>query len=1128
MRSVRFVVALLAPLVAAGCFEPSSVQCPGGLVCPAGTTCAAKQSVCIKTLCGNGVIDSAAGEVCDDGNIVDGDGCSASCKSNETCGNGVTDSAAGEVCDDGNTTSGDGCSADCKSDETCGNGIVDSARGEVCDDGNNESGDGCSADCKSGERCGNGVVDVTQGEVCDKGADNAKCTGCSIDCRSNQTCGNGIVDACKGEVCDDGNNVAGDGCSADCKSNETCGNGVVDTVKGEVCDDGNTASGDGCSADCKSEEKCGNGTVDIGEQCDPGTDPTHPCGPGEDCPAETAACNRDCTVAFCGDGKINHARGEECDDGVETAGCNANCTLSACGDGILNVVAGEQCDAGNGMSPGACTATCTTTTDCLSKSCTTDSCTTSCVATADIANCNGNTAGAAKCQTSACGDGHVNSAAGETCDNLGGADGNGCNGKNAGAVSCHDAVCGDGYVNTAAGEECDTLGGADTQTCNGNSAAAKSVNADCKIPKCGDGYTNGMAGETCDHLGGADALDCNGKSAGAVACKTPSCGDGYANGAASEDCDTSGGADTAGCNGNSAAATTAGVACKFAGCGDLYANGAAGETCDKGAADSATCNGNSVAAKNLGVACHAAQCGDGYKNGAAATPSGGEQCDKGTSNSNSGDCLTSCKLAGCGDGFVEAGVESCDTGSTNTSGGCSTCSAPDPGWSCTLPSPPGPSLCAPVCGDGDVITNAATSSLDEVCDDHNASACGLCSNANGCTAALNAQAVAKTAATGSITSAGGNNISDGQVFTLSDGAHALSFEFDRNNSWGAGNVRITYANTTSANTLGCRICTAINGSGLNISATNSRCSPPTTVCCCGTGDSSISLANKTPGAVGNVQITTSVTRSSFSGMQGGKAEDCATGVGCTNDDDCASDVCDLSQTCPGGVACGTCAAPSCTDSKKNGLETATDCGGGTCAACADGLGCVANSDCVSGVCASTVASTTGSGTCAAPACNDKVQNGLETDVDCGGGTCPQCPDGGSCKANSDCQPPAVAAPVTATTTSGICDTAGSASCVPASILQVAVTGTGTVSSAATALETGDITSCAAASGTCVQSYDPAESVVLTATSTATTGSITWTVSGGQTCASCALSATVQTCPCTVSMSTNVSVAASVP
>ncbi|HSR97924.1 MAG TPA: DUF4215 domain-containing protein, partial [Kofleriaceae bacterium] len=97
--------------------------------------------------CGNGLIDRD--EVCDDGNTVSGDGCSADCKSTEICGNLILDIAAGEVCDDGNHVSGDGCRADCRSTESCGNRIIDVAVGEICDDGNHAAHDGCSADCKS-------------------------------------------------------------------------------------------------------------------------------------------------------------------------------------------------------------------------------------------------------------------------------------------------------------------------------------------------------------------------------------------------------------------------------------------------------------------------------------------------------------------------------------------------------------------------------------------------------------------------------------------------------------------------------------------------------------------------------------------------------------------------------------------------------------------------------------------------------------------------------------------------------------------------------------------------------------------------------------------------------------------
>jgi len=96
-------------------------------------------------ICGNGVVEGD--EECDDGNAIDGDGCSAACVDEGTvnCGNGVLD--PGEECDDGNTVSGDGCSATCVSevDPECGNDILEV--GEECDDGNTVDGDGCESDC---------------------------------------------------------------------------------------------------------------------------------------------------------------------------------------------------------------------------------------------------------------------------------------------------------------------------------------------------------------------------------------------------------------------------------------------------------------------------------------------------------------------------------------------------------------------------------------------------------------------------------------------------------------------------------------------------------------------------------------------------------------------------------------------------------------------------------------------------------------------------------------------------------------------------------------------------------------------------------------------------------------------
>ncbi|MDB4935038.1 MAG: hypothetical protein JWP87_2010 [Labilithrix sp.] len=119
---------------------------------------------------------------------------------------------------------------------------------------------------------------------------------------------------------------------------------------------------------------------------------------------------------------------------------------------------------------------------------------------------------------------------------------------------------------------------------------------------------------------------------------------------------------------------------------------------------------------------------------------------------------------------------------------------------------------------------------------------------------------------------------------------------------------------------------------------------------------------------------------------------CADTKSCAAGTDCTSGVCD-----PGT---NTCSAAACTDTVQNADETDTDCGG-SCAPtykCADTKKCGVPADCVSGVCdAATL-------TCTAPACNDNVFNGTETDVDCGGSCAPanKCADAKGCAAGTDC------------------------------------------------------------------------------------------------------------------------------
>ncbi len=87
--------------------------------------------------------------------------------------------------------------------------------------------------------------------------------------------------------------------------------------------------------------------------------------------------------------------------------------------------------------------------------------------------------------------------------------------------------------------------------------------------------------------------------------------------------------------------------------------------------------------------------------------------------------------------------------------------------------------------------------------------------------------------------------------------------------------------------------------------------------------------------------------------------------------------------------------PSCSDNIKNGDETDIDCGGDSCPGCAINQRCLLNSDCVTNYCNS-------SNRCAKPKCNDGVKNGLESDTDCGG-DCLPCAVGKYCNSDDDCQ-----------------------------------------------------------------------------------------------------------------------------
>lgn len=107
--------------------------------------------------CGNAIVDS--GEQCDDGNSVNNDACTNTCR-NPICGDEIVQSSIGEQCDLGannkiSCTPAYGgqcsfCNARTCQNETitgpyCGDGIVNGS--EQCDDGNSVNNDSCTNSC---------------------------------------------------------------------------------------------------------------------------------------------------------------------------------------------------------------------------------------------------------------------------------------------------------------------------------------------------------------------------------------------------------------------------------------------------------------------------------------------------------------------------------------------------------------------------------------------------------------------------------------------------------------------------------------------------------------------------------------------------------------------------------------------------------------------------------------------------------------------------------------------------------------------------------------------------------------------------------------------------------------------
>ena len=679
MRLASLVLAAATGCMFFACAKSEqAIQCPTGIFCPTGTQCGAVQAVCLTTNCGNGKLDS--GEQCDDGNIVDGDGCSSTCKL-EACGNGIID--PGEDCDPpGSVTGAVVCSASCKL-EVCGNGIIDhdTSPPEQCDDATGNTDTPCPTPSYSNPpttcstcttKC---QIQTVVGPYCGDGvcSDGETQSSCPADCTG---CGNGVLEGT--EQCDNGAANTDTPCVTPPYSNppmtcSTCTKScTIDTVVGPYCGDGRCSNGEtgtSCPADCSG---CGNGIVEGTEQCDKGSANTDtPCAtpsysnPPMTCSTCTTSCQINTVVGpYCGDGM--------CSDGETQTSCPADCL--GCGNGSIDP--GEQCDDGPNNTNTPCPTpaygnppnTCSTCT----KSCT-------------IATVLGPYCGDGTCET------------GET--------------KTSCPADCMG--CGNGIVEGT--EQCDA-GAANTSTPCATPAYANPPNTcstctpSCTIdtvvgPYCGDGTCE--TGETKTSCP-ADCAGCgNGVldpgeqcDAGAANTSTPCATPPYAN--PPRTCTT--------CSTSCTLDTVVGPYC-----GDGACN--TGETLSSCPADCSGC-GNGVLDSDE-------QCDDGAgnTNTPCTTPAYhnppstcstctksctidtvvGPYCGDGTCDTADGETKTSCPAdcSGCGNGIVDSG-EQCDNGSANTDTPCATPAYSNPPTtcstcttSCTLDT-----VVGPYCGDG--------------------------------------------------------------------------------------------------------------------------------------------------------------------------------------------------------------------------------------------------------------------------------------------------------------------------------------------------------------------------------------------------------------------------------------------
>jgi cysteine-rich repeat protein len=231
--------------------------CAAGTAIAEGASCGTdkicRSNVCVSSLCGDTVV--AAGEECDDGNLIEGDGCDATCRfsclssdvtrnctpADECAGQGTCNDVT-HICAAGTPLPDDTacavgpnnfCRAGVCTAPMCGNAMIE--RGEDC-----EGGEGCKADCKF--LCVNDPATECAGTETPAACQKFACT-------PTHTCEIVTDPALSGSSCNP--DIPADVCVAGVCGPPGCGDATLGI--GEDCDDGDQINLDGCDSACKFE-----------------------------------------------------------------------------------------------------------------------------------------------------------------------------------------------------------------------------------------------------------------------------------------------------------------------------------------------------------------------------------------------------------------------------------------------------------------------------------------------------------------------------------------------------------------------------------------------------------------------------------------------------------------------------------------------------------------------------------------------------------------------------------------------------------------------------------------------------------------------------------------------------------